>query len=218
MHQTILFDRYTEIWKKFTQEVSQLSGELINNDYSESGSLHELLESLHPIPYCIAPEFFDGLTKDQEEKKRQNIGSVTGLFFELIAASIIKGYIIKRLPNAKIELNKCSNLEAQVISRDPDIFVIYKGRYVVFELKTSPKQGDLVRTREHCARYSELGHTKYFLVGGHVSANANELERLLEDKWACFMSGSPRNKKNKLGQFPRLDDLLADAVAFLSAA
>ena len=217
MTQLSLPERYTEIWGKFTRDVSQFSKELINDEHPEFATLHELLKSLQPIPYNSAPELFDGLTEGQPEIVRSNTGSATGLFFELVAASVVKGYISKRFPDARIELNKCSVDKFKAVARDPDIFVHYKGRHLVFELKTSPKKGDLEYTQQCYKDYKALGDTKYFLIGGHVSTNSSYLENLLQGDWACFMSGSSRNE-NVLSRFPLLDDLLADAATFLSAA
>ena len=124
-------DRYRKTWTTFAQGISQLSKELIDTGNPEGSTFHNLLKSLQPIPYEEAPAFFAGLIPDQIEERRSNIGSVTGLFFELIAASIIKGYINKHVPEAEIELNRCSEPRIDRIPRDPDIFIRHNGRHTV---------------------------------------------------------------------------------------
>lgn len=102
------------------------------------------------------------------------------------------------------------------IARDPDVFIHYKGRHLVFELKTSPKKNDLNNAVKYHAKYKALGDAKYFLVGGHVSSSSEYLQYLSNEKWACFTSCSKGNE-SVLGSLPRLDDILSDAVKFLSA-
>ena len=205
-------DRYRKTWSTFAQDISQLSKELIDTGNPEGSTFHNLLKSLQPAPYEEAPAFFAGLVPNHKER-RSNIGSVTGLFFELVAASIIKGYINKHVPEAEIELNRCSEPRREGIPRDPDVFIRHKGHHLVFELKTSPKKVDLDRA-VWCHSQYEAHKTKYFLIGGHVSSSSKYLLYLSNEKWACFTSCSEGNE-SVLESLPRLDNILSDAVSFL---
>lgn len=206
--------RYKEIWQEFTDKISKLSADIIETVRLEDGiNLHVLLKSLQNIPYNQGPDLFGGLTISGE--KRSNIGSITGLFFEIMTASIITGYMNKHLPDAVIELNSCSSEEVVRISRDPDIFVRYNERYVVFETKTSPKKRDLEYARGQYKKYSESPKIQYYVIGGHTSINKAFLKQLAEEEWVCFTSTSDQNKI-ELAYLPSLDELLEKSIRHLT--
>ena len=203
-------ERYTEIWQTFVEEISTLSKDIIDSvSLEKEPNLHGILKSLQAVPYQQAHNLFDGLAIPTN--KRPNIGSVTGVFFEIMTASIIQGYIKKHLPDATVELNSCSHTKVGGVARDPDIFIHYNGWHVVFETKTSPKRRDLEHVREQRSKYLGLKHTQYYVVGGHASMNKSLLHQLAEGQWICFTSVSERNQ-DELKAFPSLDELLEKSV------
>ena len=208
--------RYEESWDQFANQISTLSQDLINMASSDEGKdLQEILSSLQVVPYNKAPKLFHNLLESfGTAGTKTNVGSVTGLFFEIIVASLVTGYVRKYLPDAKIMLNSCSSENSLLqFCRDPDIFIVHQGKYVIFEIKVSPKKGDLERAKFLQGQYNSLlqKNASYFLIGGHVTASAESL-KLLEG-WACFTSSSGAN--TPLLESFKLDTLLAKAVLVL---
>jgi len=206
--------RYLEVWETFTTQISLITKDLVNVDVSEqANNLHDILKEMQWVPYHTAPKMFSSLNISE---KRSNIGSVTGVFFELIVASVVTGAVRNHLPEAEISFNSWVRNDTlkDTINRDPDIFIHYRGRYVVFETKVSPKQNDINHAkwlREKCIAQKNV---EFYLIGGYVSANADSIESV--QGWACFTDSSERNK-NLIEQF-RFDDILNKAIHFLSLA
>ncbi|MBC7570041.1 MAG: hypothetical protein H7319_09945 [Spirosoma sp.] len=219
MEQQDFRTRYQGIWKTFAKQIQDLSHELIEAGGSTDSSPHKLLSDLQSVTYEEAKFLFDELLKKENEEdepveKKTNIGSITGLFFEIIAASIVKGYMEQHVPGISIELNRCSN--ADIGASNPDIFIHYKGRHIIFETKASPKKKDLegVIFSHHKYNSRSQNDTMYFLIGGYVSARKELLQQM--EGWACFTNGSKRN--SEFVKTFRLDPLLKEAVTFLQSA
>lgn len=203
-------ERYRALWAKFADDCAALYADVRTFARENGGQLHTVLRKCQPVPYDEAPKMARGETG---ESSRQNIGSVTGLFFEMLATSLVLGYVEERVPAVSSHRNRCDIEDIAAVTRDPDLVLHHDGRAVVLEFKASPKSAALVRARKHRDEYRVL-HVPYFLIGGHVSARLNELRTIASEDWACFTSASDGNA-SALHAMPPLDKLLADAVEHL---
>lgn len=206
--------RYEAAWKDFVNRTSEVHGELYNLASRDIATdLHGVLASLHGVPYSQAQKMF---LKDPSGRSAKNIGSITGLFFEQLAAALICGYLKPRVAGIRIESNTCSIAVLAAIARDPDLSIHHGTRCVIFEMKVAPKKPDFAYARSLKERY-ERENARYFLVGGYASLSGSELGRLADERWACLMSSSTRNTAASR-QLPTLDDLLSGAATFLQGA
>jgi hypothetical protein len=206
-------DDYVDAWKTFTARLAAVSSsiERIVNDGSP-GSLHDLVFQLHDIPYREAKAV---LAHPAIADSPPNAGAVTGLFFEQIVASVVVPFLRRHCPEAVIARNRCPNPIARSIARDPDLYFQLGDREVIFEIKVAPKKWDLESVRELRAKYAAAG-IAYFLIGGYASASLETMRLFESERWACFMSVSPRNRV-AADRGARLDEVLHAARIHLKA-
>lgn len=203
---------YVAAWDGFVAKVNSLqetvAKSISGNDYSST--LHSLLKSVQWVPYNKAHELAIPIDIDTQPN---DIGSITGLFFELWASTIILAYLSNETSDLRIERNRHTNRPSTDLPRDPDLHIEANSRSVVVEIKVAPKKRDIDRAERIRTAYAEEG-IPFFLIGGYVSVNSARLEALGSDRWCCFMSSSSTNEP-VLASLPRLDDLLEDMQSFL---
>lgn len=209
MNGTSVAERYREVWHDFVDEMLRTCEELRTAAQREGADLHALLTACQAVPYDEAHR----LMEDGADKTSNNIGSITGLFFEQIAAALVTGYLSSRVPDVRVERNTCSDSSLVGIARDPDIFLSLGGRRVVFEIKVAPKKRDLAWVRSLRQGYEDH-EARYYLIGGYASLTRGDLQVLVSERWACFTASSGRNRV-ELEKLPRLDDLVRQAASFL---
>jgi len=204
-------NRYEGAWRSFAKDLNQLQKEL-SAAVAEGKvpSLHELLQSLAWVPYVEAKKLFNA-----RDKTSGNIGSVTGLFFELMVCSIVAPFLARELPGVEVAYNRRVGGIDPSLPRDPDISVRFGGRTAVIEIKVSPKKRSLEEALERRKTHLEHG-TAYYLVGGGVSANRELLTAFAAPAWACFMT-APDSNVELLKGLPKLDAVLQNAVEYLRA-
>lgn len=204
---------YRKLWQDFARGLCRLFRDIETwPNTAENGGLHELFKQLYGVPYheiriCLQEPPVDGTS--------ENIGPVTGLFFEQLIVAITVPFIRRAVPAATFERNQCSDSAVRGLSRDPDLHVSLGNRRVVFEFKVSPKKPELDSVLAEHARYTGAG-VGYYFVGGYVAANA-ELLQSFSGGWACFAECSLRNERVLAG-LPSLDTVLANAVTYLGSA
>jgi hypothetical protein len=145
----------------------------------------------------------------------ENIGAVTGLFFEQAVVGLIVPAIRAQVSTARFFRNTRPRPGGVVdkLPRDPDLQIIQGARIVVFEMKVSPKKRDLSHVRHLRERYTAAG-VCFLAVGGFVNVNRETLEAITTEGWFAFVQASKRNA-SLLANAPRLDDLVQLAVKWL---
>jgi len=209
---TDLSERYRTAWRTFVDETVHIRTDLRTAARDESTDLHALLTACEAIPYEEAHRF----VQEGAEKSSNNIGPITGLFFESFAAALITGYLSSRVPDMRVQRNTCSDPSLRRIARDPDILVYCGARSVIFEIKASPKKRDIEAVRSYHQNYSTAA-VPYYLIGGHVSLKPDQFQALAAERWACFANSSKRNR-GRLEYLPSLDDIVRDAASFLGGS
>jgi hypothetical protein len=202
---------YEKVWQQLIDSHNAFLRQLSEGVSSgQVGSLHQALLEMYRIPYQKAHALMQPFAL---ENIPENIGTVTGLFFELAVASLLVPFFRAQCLGSTIEINRCSASARLDVPRDPDIFVTRGGKAVAFEAKVSPKLMDIEPVLRKKARF-EKAKISYYLIGGHVSLNQSSLKELCDGGWACFLEGSPRNK-NLIAAFPTLDLILQKALKSL---
>lgn len=199
-----IVETHREVWSRFASDLSDVYstlGESISQ--SKDRDLHETLKEIYGHPYR---EIRQALKVPTVTATSDNIGSITGLFFEQAATAIVVPALRRRISNLHVERNKCSKDSVRALARDPDLYLSHSGRDAVVEFKVAPKKANLDSVLAAKQRYEAAG-VGYFFVGGHVSATSEGLRRF-KDKtpWACFMTCSPANEQ-VLAEISILDDL-----------
>jgi len=216
MNTTELSSRYVLAWRTFIDEmrcIQDIFHAASGLSLEGASDLHDLVAQVQRVPYQQAHNLFASRLADCSSN---NIGSVTGLFFEQNAAALIIGYMRRHVADVRVECNTCSDQQVSAVARDPDVFLTLETRRVVFEVKASPKKRDLERARQLRQQY-ESQNVRFYLVGGKVSLAPCALQPLTNERWACFTRASKRNTL-PLKTLPRLDELLVNASAFLTRA
>ncbi|MGE0086477.1 MAG: hypothetical protein AB7S75_18880 [Desulfococcaceae bacterium] len=203
--------RYEKIWKSFADELCSFYTEIGKYNSDGNNSLHEIIKSLHWVPYEAAHEI---VKIPSVESSSGNIGSITGMFFEQVVCSIIVPYIEHSVPAVKIERNCCSDSKVREISRDPDLFIQNGERSAVFEIKVVLTKPGIEKAKKLRENYRQKG-VPYFLIGGKISAQRSEFEYLAnkENRWASFTYSK---NENGLQNLPKIDEILKIAVDYLN--
>ena len=199
---------YVAAWTQFGNDLQSIFDEI--GDRVASGSvenLHGILRSIYSVPYEKVRKTLEiPLVNETSE----NIGSITGLFFEQSVMALVVPFIRRAIPNARFKRNKCSSRRVRALSRDPDLYVKSQEGEAVIEVKVAPKKGDLEHLLQMRERHEAIG-VGYYLVGGYVSASATMLGCFRQNTWACFMESSKRNE-SFLKSLPTLDSVIQTAV------
>jgi len=208
----LVSERYNKIWEGFASDLSAAYKEMGQIDVMSDTSLHEGLRSIYWTPYN---KIHNALEEPVVDCSSENIGAVTGVFFEQACAALIVPRIRNRVSGVRIERNTCSNDEVSKVARDPDIFASANGKHIVIELKISPKKRELLSVLSTRKEYQSIG-VAYYFIGGYVISNPELLGAFIDDSpWACFLDSSARNQ-DILDQIPVLDSVIDDIVSFLS--
>lgn len=208
-----LTKEYAIVWGDFIRRVLRVHARAAAATENNSISLHNALRALHWVPYRKAREL---LAKPRVDESSDNIGAVTGLFFEQSVVTLTVSHLRRHVRGVHIERNCCSSSRVRVISKDPDLYARAGRSEIVVEIKVSPKRRDLDHVFRMRQKYEKQG-IGYFLIGGYVSAARDALHRFAGEPWACFTSGSDRNTALLKG-LPTLDIVLNEAVARLAGA
>ena len=204
---------YCALWRQFAVDLCESFRKIAESTIpADDGKLHMLLKELYGVPY---KEIRHALEEPKVEGTSDNIGPVTGLFFEQLVVAMAVPYIRHFVPDARFQRNQCSEPRVREIARDPDLYVVSHNRHVVVEIKAAPKKRDLERVIEIQQRYASVG-IGYYLVGGYVAANPKLLQPF-SGGWACFAECSVRNERH-LASIPSFDRVMANAVSHLSNA
>jgi len=107
---------------------------------SQKVYLQEIMKEILWIPNV---EIRKALEVPHVDETSENIGAITGLFFEQVATAFIVPALRQSFENIKIERNKCSDVSVRAIARDPDLYAFANNRHAVVEFKVSPKKRDL---------------------------------------------------------------------------
>jgi len=197
-------EKYLEIWEVFISSLRShrekveekiISGRLDN--------IHEQLKKMVWHPYNASHELSD------------NIGSITGLFFEYNVQTFLVPYIKKHVPEVSIFYNSSVKHKNLGLPRDPDIYFEHHNIGVVVELKVSPKKGDIDYILELKEKYEKRG-IHYFFLANYLSANRDRLIELSALKWISIFEVS-KTKEKYLTHFNRYDDIFKEIAMCLNS-
>lgn len=193
--------RYKSIWKDFVSANRDFDNNLVNV-IIKGESFHNICQLIYGVPYYISKDLFDPSLSDSNK----NIGSVTGLFFEHLISYVISKIAKNKFTDIIVESNKCSDFITRKISRDPDLFLKINDYRVVIEFKVSPKKRDIKYILDLKSKYYEQ-NIGYYFIGGHISLNATELEKLTRNDWMTFFDSSKSNSE-LLSKFNTVDQIM----------
>ena len=206
---------YVEVWKQFARglrSVYEMAGQCPGK--SSGINLHSQISEMHWVPY---DEIRAALEIPVIEGTSENIGAITGLFFEQAATALLVPVLRKRIPNVRIERNYCTEETVRSVARDPDLYATVSGKHLVIEFKVSPKKVNLENVLWARGQYAKLGVGYYFL-GGYASASRELLHKFIsKDKWACILDVSSRNQ-DLLQKLPKFDETVENMMDFLNDA
>lgn len=202
------YEEYAKMWEAFAKALNfqyALMRKMImgSSDYD----IHEYLQNVAGVPYSIAHQMeVPGVAESSN-----NIGAVTGIYFEQNVASVVIPYIQKRLPDTKVSLNKSMDHKALGLPRDPDMIVSRGDRQVVIEIKTAPKKRD-VEWAQHLKDKYETHGIGYYLIANYVSLRKEEILRLSSEGWFAMLSV---HKSHGNPVLTRVDELLDRVITRL---
>lgn len=209
----MIAERYINAWKGFARELDGVFVDMGSQVEVNKIDLHDTLRKIYGVPY---EEIRSALLYPKVNWTSENIGSVTGIFFEQAVSSLAVPFIKSKYPNAQIGRNACDSANVRSIARDPDLYVKVSDIEVVIEMKVSPKKRDLEYVKEIKEKFNQAG-IGYFFVGGYVAANRELLNSFKSESWACFLEASRRNE-DILSILPAFDTVMKNAVYYLGNA
>ena len=204
--------KYTQIWKRFASELRGVYENLA--EIPETTTLHEQMKEMYGVPY---EEIRPALKKPEVDDTSENIGSITGLFFEQVATALIVPKIRQHVPGARIARNTCPEKSLHSVTRDPDLYVTNNKKRLIVEFKASPKKGEFENVLWAHEKLSTQGVGYYFL-GGYATAKPELFRKLNTDsKWACILEASDRNSE-VIKELPALDEIVKEMIEFLKGS
>jgi len=197
---------YKQIWNDFTNSLDKYRTDVAAMvKSSDELCIHDILREIYYIPKHKIAEYL----RKQPYVGTPNPGSATGLFFEIIIADFVIPYIEKRFKTIKIMRNSCDDEDVRAVKRDPDLYIEHNGKKVVIEIKVAPKKSNIesiIRLKE---QFNKI-NVGFYLIGGWIAINKNELEQLASNNWISILDGSDRNIDIIKNKFRKVDDLLED--------
>ena len=205
-------EEYLRSWRRFVDDLESLALQIDHKSRPEGAPLHDILTELLWVPYNEAHRIVEITRVDASSR---NAGAISGLFFEYAACAVIVPQLRARAPGCRYERNQCSNEIVRSVARDPDLYVTFNDRHVVFEFKASPKRRDFAALAALRNKYAAVG-AEYFLIGGAAYVAAPLLEGLAREGWGCVLASSAANEEVRK-RLPRLEALVTKAVSHLCA-